>query len=512
MFSFLFSFLNSFLITINVYQSTDTLNHIRNNADLPSLVLGMFFGLMIVMAIYNLLIYFSLKDKAYLLYVATTVFSILTAISTNSIGEQFLWQSYKELDSWIYLVFAGISMFFSSRFASVFLKLKENHKRLDTLMWGIALLSLLLSILSLFLTVEQVTPFGRWLVLLSFPTYIIVAFYAHNKGLKIAKFYIISWIPYVLGLVVMTMHGAGWLPNNLFVIFSMELGGALEIVLLSFALAYRIKGMRIELAEKELEKEQYKTKLLENQKVILEKQVNERTKELKKANDVKDKFFAIIAHDLRSSVTSFKGIGRIMRSYLQKKKMDKAQSLSEKMDNASEQLSSFLDNLLNWSFTQLNRVPYHPKNINLKAICEKEIGFKQELLNTKEIKTSIYSPKNIVAFADENGIGFTIGNLLNNAIKFTNIGGNIQFLIDNDDNFAILKIIDNGIGMSQNQLKELFTLKRHNTTSGTQGEKGSGLGLILCKEFIDLNKGTLNIESEKDKGTTVIIKIPLKSD
>ena len=101
---------------------------------------------------------------------------------------------------------------------------------------------------------------------------------------------------------------------------------------------------------------------------------------------------------------------------------------------------------------------------------------------------------------------------MNNAIKFTNIGGNIQFLIDNDDNFAILKIIDNGIGMSQNQLKELFTLKRHNTTSGTQGEKGSGLGLILCKEFIDLNKGTLNIESEKDKGTTVIIKIPLKSD
>ena len=512
MFKSLYYSIHSFFINIANNQNIDVLEYYRSNKDLPSLVLGMFFGLMIVMAIYNLLIYISLKDKAYLLYVGSTVFAVLTAIATNGIGDQFLWPNYNGLDSWIYLVFAGISMFYSSRFASVFLKLKENHKQLDTLMWIIAFLSLLLTVLSIFLTVEQVTPFGRWLVLLSFPSYIFVAIYAYKKGQKIAKYYIIAWIPYVLGLIVTTMFGAGWLKPSLLTVFSMEIGGALEIVLLSFALAYRIKVLRLELAAKELEKQQFKTKLLEEQKIILEKQVQERTKELSIANETKDKFFAIIAHDLRSSVTSFKGIGRIMRNYLQKKKMDKAHLLSEKMDNASEQLSSFLDNLLNWSFTQLNQVPYHPKKIDLKKLCEKEIGFKQELLNTKKIKTSIIENKKTFAFADENGIGLIIGNLLNNAIKFTKVGGSIKFITDLDDNLAILKIIDNGIGMEKNQLKDLFTLKRHNTTSGTQGEKGSGLGLILCKEFIDLNKGTLNIESEKDKGTTVIIKIPLKSD
>jgi len=229
-----------------VNQNARVLDNLKGETHLPSFLLGIFFGLMIVMAIYNLLLYFSLKDKAYLLYVGATVFAILTTVSTNKLGDQFLWPNSLGLDAYIYITFAGISMFFSSRFAAVFLKLKEYHNRLDQFMWGIAFLSLLLTALSLFLTIEQITPFGRWLVLLSFPSYIIVAVIAYRKGFKPAKFYLIAWIPYVLGLITRTMHGAGWLPSNQLVLSSLELGGALEIVLLSFALAYRIKGMQEE--------------------------------------------------------------------------------------------------------------------------------------------------------------------------------------------------------------------------------------------------------------------------
>lgn len=198
------------------------------------------------MALYNLMLYFSLKDEAYIYYVGTTVFSILTTISTNRIGDQFLWPNSPGTDAYIYITFAGISMFFSSRFAAVFLKLPEKHKKLDRFMWLIAGLSLLLTILSLILSVQQVTPFGRWLVLLSFPSYIVVAIIAYNKGFLPAKFYILAWIPYVFGLVIRTMHGAGWMPNNQFVLSSIEIGGALEIVLLSFALAYRVKKIQEE--------------------------------------------------------------------------------------------------------------------------------------------------------------------------------------------------------------------------------------------------------------------------
>ena len=238
---FNYSYINSL-----VQENTEIKDSLSANTDFRSLLLGIFFGFMIVMAIYNLMLYFSLKDKAYLLYVGATTFNILTALAINNISGQYFWPNQHDLDGIIYITFAGISMFFSSRFASVFLQLKKRHKLLDQFMWVIAYLSLLLTILSLFLTIEQITPFGRWLVLLSFPSYIIVAIIAYRNGYKLAKFYIIAWIPYVLGLVIRTMHGAGWIPSNQLVLASIEIGGALETVLLSLALAYRIKRIQEE--------------------------------------------------------------------------------------------------------------------------------------------------------------------------------------------------------------------------------------------------------------------------
>lgn len=501
-----FDYLNIKAIT---HQNVEALNNISNTPHLSSLLLGMFFGLMIAMAIYNLLLYFSLRDKAYILYVGTTVFAILTIVSIYKLGDQYFWPNSPGLDAHIYVTFAGISMFFSSRFAAIFLKLKELNKGLNKFMWLIASLSLLLTTLSLFLTIEQITPFGRWLVLLSFPSYIITAIIAYKKGFKPAKFYIIAWVPYVIGLITRTMHGAGWLPNNQLVISSIELGAAFEIVLLSFALAYRIKGMKKELAEKELEKAQLRNKLITEHNIQLEKTVEERTKDLKEANTIKDKFFAIIAHDLRSSVTSFKGIGKIINSYSSKNNVEKVSSLSKKMDNASDQLSAFLDNLLNWSFTQLNNVPYHPNDINLISICNREIEFKQALADSKEITIRVTGNQDINAFADANGVGLIIGNLINNAIKFTPLKGEITLAIKRNNNWAIIDVIDNGVGMNPEQTESLFALKRHNTSKGTEGEKGSGLGLILCKEFTDLNKGKISIKSKMGKGTLIKIKLPL---
>lgn len=507
MFKFLSNSLNYFFVNISSYQSTDVLDYYRATKDLPSLILGMFFGLMIVMAIYNLLIYFSLKDKAYLLYVGTTVFSILTAVSTNNLGEQFLWINHKGLDSWIYLVFAGISMFFSSRFASVFLKLKENHKRLDSLMWIIAFLSLLLSILSIFLTVKQVTPFGRWLVLLSFPSYIFVAIYAYKNGLKIAKFYIIAWIPYVLGLVVTTMFGAGWLNSNLLTVFSMEIGGALEIVLLSFALAYRIKGMRIELAEKELEKEQFKTKLLEDQKIVLAKKVQERTAELSQANATKDKFFSIIAHDLRSPMIGLQGVGQKLEYFIKKDKQEKLLQIGGQIDTSIDQLNHLLNNLLNWAASQTNRIPHNPKNIDIAPLIQENVDLYKSLAEAKNVKinNTIISGK---VFADSNAVSTILRNLLSNAIKFTKENSSISLTSKENLGGISISVTDEGKGISVEKTENLFEKINFESTSGTKGEKGFGLGLQLCKEFTEMNMGTIEIESKIGKGTTFTVSLP----
>ncbi|TVZ56252.1 regulatory LuxR family protein [Lutibacter sp. Hel_I_33_5] len=228
------------------YQSTEPVSNFESSTHVPSLFIGIFFGSMLVMAIYNLLLYFSLKDKMYLFYVGIVLFNILTILAIHGISGEFFWSNNPELDRTIYITFAGISMFFSSRFAALYLDLKNRHKSLNKFMWGLAILSVLLSISSLLLSDKFVIPFGRWLVLLSFPSYIIVAAYAHKKGFKAAKYYLIAWIPYAIGLIIRTMHGADWLPTNQFVLSSIEIGGALEIVLLSLALAYRIKEIQEE--------------------------------------------------------------------------------------------------------------------------------------------------------------------------------------------------------------------------------------------------------------------------
>lgn len=271
------NFLNSGAIFISnaIYEEVESANSFGNNYDLKSLLIGLFFGFMLVMAIYNLLLYFSLKDKTYLLYVGTVTFSILTTLATNGVSGQYFWPNQPELDKIIYISFAGLSMFFSSRFAAGFLQLKKNHKKLNKFMWAIAYLSLLLTLLSFFLTIKQITPFGRWLVLLSFPSYILVAIIAYKKGFKPAKFYIIAWIPYVIGLSTRVMHGAGWLPDNLLITSSLELGGALEIVLLSFALADRIKVLQEENLLIRTQLKDYTTKVINLEQKIESKEISQ---------------------------------------------------------------------------------------------------------------------------------------------------------------------------------------------------------------------------------------------
>jgi DNA-binding CsgD family transcriptional regulator len=333
-----------------IYQEVESITNFTGETDLRSLLLGLFFGFMLVMAIYNLLLYFTLKDKAYILYVGTVVFNILTTLATNGISGQYFWPNQPELDGIIYVTFAGLSMFCSSRFAAIFLQLNKHHKPLDKLMWVLAYLSLLLTVLSLFLTIEQITPFGRWLVLLSFPSYIIVAVIAYKNGFKPARFYLIAWIPYVLGLVTRTMHGAGWLPSNQLVMSSLELGGALEIVLLSFALADRIKSLQEENAQIRTQLKNYISQVLSLEQKIQSTNINQ--------TDSPEEKIATIA---------------------------KKHNLTERETDILLQISLGLNNqeIANELFISINTVKYHTRNIYEKLDVKKRTEITSKILFDK---------------------------------------------------------------------------------------------------------------------------------
>jgi signal transduction histidine kinase len=474
--------------------------------DTRSLLLGVFYGLMIIMAIYNFLLYLSLKDRAYILYVGATVFAILTTVATNNLGYQYLWPNSPDLDGIIYVTFAGLSMFCSSRFTAVFLQVNQFDKKVNQFLWLIAGLSLFLSILSLFLAIEHITQFGRWLVLIAFPSYIAIGIHAYRKGFKPALFYVIAWIPYVLGLVTRTLHGAELLPTNLLTLSSLEIGGALEITLLSFALADRIRSMRKELLEKELEKEQFKTKLLEDQKVFLERKVEERTKELKEANAAKDKFFSIIAHDLRSPMIALQGVGQKLEYFIKKDKQEKLLEMGGKIDQSIDQLNHLLNNLLNWAASETGSIPKNPTNIDLKELVVENIVLYNSLAKTKSVKI-VDETTSQLAYADANMVSTIIRNLLSNAIKFTPKGGKVIIRDYQNARQLGLSIKDEGPGMDTEQIAVLGSGELASAT-GSNNEKGFGLGLKLCREFVELNFGVMDIQSEKGKGSVFSFVLP----
>lgn len=485
----------------------------RGDTDLRSLLLGSFYGLMVVMVIYNLLLYYSLRDKVYLLYVGSTAFAILTTVSTNGLGEQYFWPGYQGIDASLYVVFAGISMAFSSRFAAVFLQVKDFSRRINRYLWLISGLSLLMSVMCLVLGLEPILIFARWLVLISFPSYIAIGIVALRRGYKPAQFYIIAWIPYILGIVIRTMHGAGWLPTNFFTLTSIEFGGALEVTLLSLALADRIKSMRRELRQKEFEKQQFERKLLSEQKFLLEKTVEERTMELRVANDTKDKFFSIIAHDLRNPMIALQGVGQKLEYFIRKDKQEKLLEMGAKIDQSIDQLNHLLNNLLNWATSQTGSIPYHPGEVNLKELVDENISLYTSLATTKgvEIINNIELDK-CMAFVDLNTTSTIIRNLLSNALKFSPENGKVVFETALENDFVKFCIKDEGTGISQEGVSLILGEGEQPSMSGTKGEKGFGLGLKLCKEFINLNKGHFDVRSQLGNGTTFEVSLPTTSE
>lgn len=230
--------------------------------------------------------------------------------------------------------------------------------------------------------------------------------------------------------------------------------------------------------------------------------------QLSKLNETKDRFFAIIAHDLRGAITSFQGIGQVIKNHLQNNRLERINNVAERIDNSASHLNSLLDNLLNWAVTQLGNIPFNPRKLNLRGAVEDAIVIFGETAKAKNIQVTSNVPEDIYVKADENGLSVVLRNLINNALKFTESGGNISLEACRSSDLISVTIRDSGIGIPESKLKSLFLIDENKSTEGTKGERGTGLGLSLCHEFIKLHKGDITVESEVGLGTTFNFSLP----
>ena len=233
--------------------------------------------------------------------------------------------------------------------------------------------------------------------------------------------------------------------------------------------------------------------------------------ELEKLNQEKNKFFSIIAHDLRSPFTSLLGFTALLEQRADKLSPEKVKDYAVTVNDSATRVFKLLENLLEWSRLQMDRVDIEPRDFPLDDVAGKTIDILGPVAEEKGLTLQEHGEAPHV-FADPYMVDAIIRNLVNNAIKFTPSGGSITIRYSvTPDNFAHIDIIDTGVGMAPQTAEKLFSLSDNVTTSGTNGEKGTGLGLLLCKELVERSGGEISIESELDKGSTFSFTLPLEA-
>jgi two-component system sensor histidine kinase/response regulator len=244
---------------------------------------------------------------------------------------------------------------------------------------------------------------------------------------------------------------------------------------------------------------------LYRQKIELKKQ----SEELHKLNNEKDKFFSIIAHDLRAPFNGFLGLTQILANELPSLTMKELNMIAVSMQKSATNYYSLLENLLEWAKIQRGMIPFDPQLSELLPIVEDGLAAVLESAKNKEIELTWLIPDKLEIFADYHIVQTVIRNLVSNAVKFTPKRGKITLSAKaNDDNSIEIAIKDTGIGMNSELIESLFRLDKNTSRNGTEGEVSTGLGLILCKDFIELHNGTISVESEEGKGSSFLFTIP----
>lgn len=231
--------------------------------------------------------------------------------------------------------------------------------------------------------------------------------------------------------------------------------------------------------------------------------------ELEQLNMVKNKFFSIVSHDLRSPLSTLKMLfGLYREGQLNEGELSE---LLAKLEDTIYTTSVFLDNLLEWSKSQLDGIVVNPSVFEISSLVRGNIQLMETAVRLKGVKIEYSIEENTTAYADANMINVVVRNLISNAVKFCNTGDTITIEAHNSNNRMYIAIKDTGPGMSEKDLQKLFNLE-HTITTSLSGDKGHQIGLVLCKDMVEQNKGRIEVESELGKGSRFFVELPAKAE
>ena len=259
-----------------------------------------------------------------------------------------------------------------------------------------------------------------------------------------------------------------------------------------------------------------RVKTFKSQKANLQEIVNQRTAiiqaqkvALETSNAFKDRLFAIIAHDMRNAIYAFTDVTKTIQTFIKFNQPEKILKISDAIDTSSNHLQHLLDNLLEWALSQRGEIPYKPEPLSLSHLFAETIDSFHEIATQRSIVLKKELSQGIEIFVDKNAIITILRNLIGNALKYTPAKGSISLSAVQNGERTCIYINDTGLGMDREKLSMLFVPNLNKVHEGLDGQKGSGIGLLLVKELVDLNKGSIKVESMPGKGTSVQLIFPM---
>ena len=241
-------------------------------------------------------------------------------------------------------------------------------------------------------------------------------------------------------------------------------------------------------------------------------QLQQYANDLKKLNADKDRFIKILAHDLKNPFNSLLGFSDLLVKNIYKYDKEKIETQLKTINQTIHKTYHLLEDILQWTNSQSGNLEIEPRLINLNKICNEQIEHIRNHADTKQIAVNYFETENIQLYADTNILKTILRNLIINAVKFTSTNGQIAVYAEKADKYAIITVSDNGNGISEENISKLWSITERITTEGTDGEKGTGFGLLLCKEFVEKHGGQIWVESEVGKGSDFKFTLPLRND
>lgn len=499
---------------------------------------GIFLGVIIVMALYNLFIFFSVKDVSFLYYVCSIVGVGLYFMFYYGFTLEFIWPHAAVWNVHSYGLIVPLTRITWVLFTKYYLHLNELLPRwnrgLNFLIY-IYLIPIVLTIFTLITGQDFSSAIVNWIGTLGvivLSMMLLMGILALRTGFRPARYFLIANIFFSVGLILFIFRETGFLPDTPITRYGGQLGIILQVVLFSLGLANRLNTAQKALAQQEIEKEVERKQLIEQQKKQLEVTVADRTadlqhrteelkitihklqeseKNLKDLNHIKDKFFSIISHDLRSPFTTLTSFLNILINFADEFSKEEMEELAKRTQQSVKNLSSLLENLLQWAMSQMNQNQYQPHQIMLAKAIQETAHLLVVSAEEKKIDLQWEIAPELSVYTDYHMLSFIIRNLLINAIKYTPAQGKIQITAVHQGHWVNICIQDTGVGIPPEDLPKLFNAQEHFTRKGTQNEKGVGLGLMLCKEFVEKGGGKISVASQVNQGTTFCFTIPAQA-